>query len=63
MFLKKLMFLFVGLLSFFVLSGEKSYAQNGEKIYLSEEVLSSITGDDLVKAYGIVTSRYDITQI
>lgn len=56
------MFLFVCLLSFFVISEEKGYAQNNEKVYLSDEVLNSLTGEDLVKAYDIMSSRYDITQ-
>lgn len=61
--MKKFLFLFICLLSFFIVSEEKGYAQNIEKEYLTEEFLRSLTIDDFVVANVIIESRFDITQL
>lgn len=61
--MKRFTFLLVCIFSLFVINDQKVSAQINEEIALAEEVVNSLTIDDLLETYQIMNSKFDITKL
>ena len=61
--MKKITFLLFGVFLLFLTNGDRSYANTEEGKYLSEDVITFLTGRDFVTAHVILNRDYDVENL